>query len=385
MGGNSPRLRVGVAFASILLLCACEQQNKYQPPPPAEVTVAKPDQRKVTLYMELTGSTAPLNRVDLVARVQGFLDKVAYKDGAAVKKGDLLFQIDPEDYKISLQIAQATQQQQEALLIQADADLKRKQDLVKTSAVSIAQVDDSRAKRDSTIAALDQAKGQVEQAKRNLAYTTITAPFDGTMSARLVDPGAMVGAGSPTKLATIVQLDPLYVKFNIDEQQVLTVRERMREMGVTLKDLGPIPVDIGLQTETGYPHTGTLDYVAPEIDTSTGTLAGRAIIDNKDALLEPGLFVRVRIPKQLNVDLLLVPDVALGNNQQGRYLLVVDAKNVVEQRQVEVGELVDGALRIIKSGLKPDERVIVGGAMRALPGNTVVPVTASAAADKSAK
>ena len=385
MGGNSTRLRVGVAFASLLLLGACEQQNKYQPPPPAEVTVAKPDQRKVTLYMELTGSTAPLNRVDLVARVQGFLDKVAYKDGAAVKKGDLLFQIDPEDYKISLQIAQATQQQQEALLIQADADLKRKQDLVKTSAVSVAQVDDSRAKRDSTIAALDQAKGQVEQAKRNLAYTTITAPFDGTMSARLVDPGAMVGAGSPTKLATIVQLDPLYVKFNIDEQQVLTVRERMREMGVTLKDLGPVPVDIGLQTETGYPHTGTLDYVAPEIDTSTGTLAGRAIIDNKDALLEPGLFVRVRIPKQLNVDSLLVPDIALGNNQQGRYLLVVDAKNVVEQRQVEVGELVDGSLRIIKSGLKPDERVIVGGAMRALPGNTVVPVTASAAADKSAK
>jgi multidrug efflux system membrane fusion protein len=385
MGGNSTRLRVGVAFASILLLGACEQQNKYQPPPPAEVTVAKPEQRKVTLYMELTGSTAPLNRVDLVARVQGFLDKVAYKDGAAVKKGDLLFQIDPVDYNIALQIAEATQQQQEALLIQAENDLKRKQDLVKTSAVSVAQVDDSRAKRDSTLAALDQAKGQVEQAKRNLAYTTITAPFDGTMSARLVDPGAMVGAGSPTKLATIVQLDPLYVKFNIDEQQVLTVRERMREMGVTLKDLGPIPVDIGLQTERGYPHTGTLDYVAPEIDTSTGTLAGRAIIDNKDALLEPGLFVRVRIPKQLNVDSLLVPDIALGNNQQGRYLLVVDAKNVVEQRQVEVGELVDGALRIIKSGLKPDERVIVGGAMRALPGNPVVPVTASAAADKSAK
>jgi membrane fusion protein, multidrug efflux system len=385
MGGNSTRLRVGVAFAPILLLCACEQQNKYQPPPPAEVTVAKPEQRKVTLYMELTGSTAPLNRVDLVARVQGFLDKVAYKDGAAVKKGDLLFQIDPVDYKIALQIAEATQQQQEALLIQAENDLKRKQDLVKTSAVSVAQVDESRAKRDSTLAALEQAKGQVEQAKRNLAYTTITAPFDGTMSARLVDPGAMVGAGSPTKLATIVQLDPLYVKFNIDEQQVLTVRQRMREMGVTLKDLGPVPADIGLQTETGYPHTGTLDYVAPEIDTSTGTLAGRAIIDNKDALLEPGLFVRVRIPKQLNVDSLLVADVALGNNQQGRYLLVVDAKNVVEQRQVEVGELVDGALRIIKSGLKPDERVIVGGVMRALPGNTVVPVTASAVADKSAK
>src|SRR3977135_1689270 len=161
MGGNSTRLRIGVAFTSILLLGACEQQNKYQPPPPAEVTVAKPEQRKVTLYMEVTGSTAPFNRVDLVARVQGFLDKIGYKDGAAVKKGDLLFQIDQQDYKIALQIAESTVQQQEALLLQAENDLKRKQELVKTSAVSVANVDDSRAKRDSTRAALDQAKGQV--------------------------------------------------------------------------------------------------------------------------------------------------------------------------------------------------------------------------------
>ena len=176
MGGNSTRLRVGVAFASILLLCACEQQNKYQPPPPAEVTVAKPDQRKVTLYMELTGSTAPLNRVDLVARVQGFLDKVGYKDGAAVKKGDLLFQIDPEDYKIALQIAQATSA---AAGSAADSGRRRPQAQAR-SRQDLRGVDRAsrriRAKRDSTIAALDQAKGQVEQAKRNLAYTTITRP-----------------------------------------------------------------------------------------------------------------------------------------------------------------------------------------------------------------
>jgi RND family efflux transporter MFP subunit len=362
------------------LLTACGDRNTYQPPPPAEVSVAKPEQRKVTLYMELTGTTAPVNRVDLVARVQGFLEKVGYKDGSTVKKGDLLFQIDKQDYEIALQIAEATQQQQEALLLQAEADLKRKQDLVKTSAVSVAQVDDSRAKRDSTLAALAQAKGQVEQAKRNLEYTTIVAPFDGTVSARLVDPGAMVGADGPTKLATIVQLDPIYVKFNIDEQQVLSIKERMRIAGVTLKDLGPIKVDIGLQTEQGYPHSGTLDYVAPEIDSSTGTLAGRAVLDNKDAALQPGLFVRVRIPKQLDVESLLVPDIALGNNQQGRYLLVVGDKNVVEQRQVQTGDLVDGGLRIIDSGLEPGERVIVGGLMRALPGNTVVPVTTSAAA-----
>jgi RND family efflux transporter MFP subunit len=356
-----------------LALAACGQQNTYQRPPPAEVTFVTPTKRNVTLYMEVTGTTAPFNKVDLVARVQGFLQKVGYEDGANVKKGDLLFQIDPEDYKIQIQIAEATQAQQEALLVQAEADLKRKQDLVKTAAVSVAQVDESRAKRDSTAAALLQAKGQVEQAKRNLDYTTIVAPFDGTVSARLVDPGAMVGAGEPTKLATIVQLDPIYVNFNIDEQQVLSVRERLREAGVTLKELGPIPVDVGLQTETGYPHSGTLNYVAPQIDSSTGTLAGRAILQNKNATLLPGLFVRVRIPKQLDVPSILVPDVALGNNQLGRYVLIVGEGDVVEQRQVQIGELIDGSHRIILEGLNGDERVIVGGLMRALPGNTVVP------------
>jgi len=384
MGTIGIRLRVGVAAAVILALAGCGERNTYQPPPPAEVTVSKPEQRKVTLYMELTGLTAPVNKVELVARVQGFLETVGYKDGAAVKKGDVLFQIDKKDYEISLQIAEATQKQQEALLLQANADLERKQSLVKSSAVSVAQLDESRAKRDSTEAALLQAKGQVEQAKRNLAYTTITAPFDGVVSARLVDPGAMVGAGSPTTLATIVQVNPIYVDFNVDEQQVLTIREHMREAGVTLKDLGPIPVDVGLQIEHGYPHTGTLDYVAPEIDSSTGTLAARAVLDNKDAALQPGLFVRVRIPKQDEVESLLVPDVALGNNQEGRYLLIVNNKNVVEQRQVETGEQVDGSLRIINSGLKPDERVVVGGVMRALPGNTVAPVTATAAAPEKA-
>ncbi len=367
-----------------MALAGCGERNKYQPPPPAEVTVSEPEQRKVTLYMEVTGSTAPFNRVDLVARVQGFLDKIGYKDGAAVKKGDMLFQIDKQDYEIALQIAEAAVVQQEALLLQANADLKRKQDLVKTAAVSVASLDESRAKRDSTQASLDQAKGQVEQAKRNLEYTTILAPFDGAVTARLVDVGAFVGSGSPTKLATIVQVDPIYVKFNVDEQQVLTIREKLRNHGATLKDIGPVPIDVGLQTEQGYPHSGTLDYVAPEIDSSTGTLAGRAVLDNKDRALSPGLFVRVRIPKQIDVESLLVPDVALGNNQEGRYLLIVNDKNVVEQRPVEVGEQVDGSQRIIKSGLKPGERVIVGGLMRALPGNTVVPVKAAAAVEKPA-
>ena len=380
MNATASKKHVALALASLLAIAGCEDANTYRPPPPAEVTVAKPEAQKVTLYMQLTGQSTPVNQVDLVARVQGFLDKVGYKDGAAVKKGDLLFQIDKRDYEIALQIAEAAVVQQEALLLQANADLKRKADLVKTAAVSVASLDESRAKRDSTQAALAQAKGQVEQAKRNLEYTTILAPFDGLVSKRLVDPGAMVGAGSPTKLATIVQVDPIYVDFNVDEQQVLTIREQLRDHNVTLKDLGPIPVGVGLQTEEGYPHTGTLNYVAPQIDASTGTLAGRAILDNKDGFLSPGMFVRVRIPKQKDVSSLLVPDIALGNNQQGRYLLVVNADNIVEQRQVAVGEEVDRGLRVITGGLKPDERVVVGGLMRALPGNKVVPLPAAEAA-----
>ncbi|WP_246274739.1 efflux RND transporter periplasmic adaptor subunit [Hyphomicrobium sulfonivorans] len=380
------KIRTGgwLAVAMLGLAAAgCSDSNTYQPPPPAEVTVAQPEKRNVTLYMEFTGNTVAYNRVDLVARVQGFLEKVGYKDGDQVKKGDLLFQIDKTDYEIALQIAQATVAQQDALLLQAEADLKRKRDLVKTSAVSVAQVDDSLAKRDSTAAALAQAKGQLEQAKTNLAYTTIVAPFDGAVTARFVDPGAMVGAGEPTKLATIVQQKPIYINFNIDEQQVLNVREQLREAGVTLEELGPIPVGIGVQTETGYPHTGTLNYVAPEVDASTGTLAARAIFKNDGIILTPGMFVRVRIPKQKDVPSLLIPDVALGNSQEGRYVLVVNDKNVVEQRLVETGDTIDGGLRIITGGLKPDDRVIVGGLMRALPGNTVVPVSRTAGADGS--
>ena len=380
MNGLGRRFRLGLSMAAVLALAACGESNTYQPPPPAEVTVAKPEQREVTLYLEVTGVTTPVNKVELVARVQGFLESVGYKDGDVVKKGDVLFQIDKKDYEIAVQIAEAAIEQQEALLLQAEADLNRKSELVKNKTVSVAQLDDSRATRDSTQAALEQAKGEYEQAKRNLEYTTIKAPFDGAVSARLVDPGAFVGSGSPTELAEIVQLDPIYASFNLDEQQVLTIRERMRANNVTLKDIGPVPISIGLQTEKGYPHTGTLNYVAPEIDSGTGTLAVRAIFDNKEHVLKPGLFVRVRIPRRKGVASLLVPEAALGNNQQGRYVLVVNDENVVEQRQVEVGEQVDGGLVIVNSGLKPDENVIVGGLMRALPGNTVVPVSKTATA-----
>ncbi|WP_244532388.1 efflux RND transporter periplasmic adaptor subunit [Methylocapsa palsarum] len=366
------------ALPMLVMLAACGDRNTYQPPPPPDVTIVTPEQRSVTLFIELTGATAAVNKVDLVARVQGFIEKVGYNDGARVAKGDLLFQIQPYDYKIALDIARAAQDQQAALLVQADADLKRKQELVARQASSVASLDEAKAKRDSTFAALAQAKGQVAQASRNLDYTTIAAPFDGAVSARLADPGAFVGANGPTKLATIVQTDPIYVYFNIDEQQVLKIRQRLKSMGLSLKDLGPIPVGIGLQTEDGYPHEGAINYVAPQIDSSTGTLTVRAVLDNKNTRLLPGLFVRVRVPVERNAEALLAPEVALSTGQQGRYLLVLNDKNIVEQRVVVVGEQVDPGLRIIESGLRAGERIVVGGLELAVPGNKVHPVQGGA-------
>jgi len=375
-----------------LLLGACEDRNKYQPPPAPEVGVAKPQQRPVTLYLELTGNTSAFNKVELVARVQGFLAKVGYKDGDRVAAGTTLFEIERAPYETSLQIAEASREQQAALLVQAEADLSRQLALQQRQVASEARLDESRSKRDATVAALEQAKGQVQQAKINLGYTEIKAPFAGVVTARLVDPGSLVGASGPTKLATIVQVDPIYVNFNVNEQQVLQIRDQLRSQGLTLKDLGPIPVEVGLQTETGFPHKGVINYIAPDLDQSTGTLAVRALLANQDRVLLPGLFVRVRVPVQSAVESLLVPDRALGNNQLGRYVLVVNDKNIVDQRQVETGDAVDGGLRIIKSGLAPQDRIVVTGTQRAIPGTAVkpvdAPVTASAvtpAADAARK
>jgi RND family efflux transporter MFP subunit len=375
---------LAIVCLSSIMLASCDDPNKYQPPPAAEVGVLKPQQRRVTLYLELTGNTSAFNKVDLVARVQGFLEKVGYKDGDRVAAGTTLFQIERAPYVTSLQIAEATQKQQEALLVQYEADLNRQTTLMQKQAASEARLDESRSKRDSTLAALDQAKGQVQQAKINLGYTEIKAPFAGIVSAKLVDPGALVGAGGPTKLATIVQIDPIYVNFSVNEQQVLQIREQLRSQGLTIKDLGPIPVEVGLQTETGFPHAGHIDYIAPDLDQGTGTLAVRGLLDNKETALLPGLFVRVRVPVQREVESLLVPDRALGNGQQGRYLLLVNDKNIVEQRPVETGDAIEGGLRIIKGGLKPEDRVVVSGIQRAVPGSVVKPVDAPLASSAAA-
>lgn len=366
-----------VVVLAALALSACGESNKYQAPPPPEVTVSKPVQRKVTLYADFTGTTAASKKVDLVARVQGFIEQIGYTDGQPVKKDQTLFVIERLPYQTSLQIAEAAQAQAQAQLTTTEADFGRQTTLSKDQFAAQAKLDSSRAARDSAAAALEQSKGQVQQTKINLGYTEIKAPFDGVVSAHLAEQGALVGPSGPqgpTKLATIFQIAPIYVSFTVNEQQVLQIRQQLRNEGKTIKDLGPIPVEIGLQTETDFPHKGNIDYLAPELDASTGTMTVRAVLDNKDAALTPGLFVKVRVPSSTDLDAMLVPDSALGNSQSGRYLLVIGEKNIVEQRSVEVGNLVDGRMRLIKSGLKPDDLVVVGGLQRAVPGNAVKPV-----------
>jgi RND family efflux transporter MFP subunit len=363
--------RAVFAVAAFVTLSACEQ-NSFVPPPPPKVEVASPVQRPITRYLEATGNTAPIKNVDLVARVQGFLQSINYQDGTFVKEGATLFTIEPETYKLKLEQAQSAEAGLQASMKQAEADFKRQSDLVQKQAVSQATLDTSTAARENAQANLQQAQVNTRIAAVNFGYTNVVAPFDGIVSAHLVSIGELVGVASPTQLATIVALDPIYVNFNVNEQDVLRIREEARRRGMTPSDLRQLPVEIGLQTETGYPHKGKLDYISPTINQSTGTLAVRGVLPNPDRILLPGFYVRVRVPFDEEAKALLVPDVALGSDQSGRYVLVVNGENVVEQRKVQTGPI-DGELRVIDSGLKPDDRVITAGLLRAIPGQKVDP------------
>ena len=363
--------RIGFALSAMVALSACEQ-NSFVPPPPPKVEVGTPVQRAITRYLEATGNTAPIKSVDLVARVQGVLQAISYKDGSFVKEGTPLFAIEPDTYKLKLEQAQAAEAGAQASVRQAEADYKRQVDLVARQAVSQATLDTSTSSRDNAQANLQQAQANTKIAQVNFGYTSVVAPFDGVVSAHLVSVGELVGAASPTQLATIVQLDPIYVNFNVNEQDVLRIRAEARRRGIATSDLQQFPIEVGLQTESGYPHKGKLDYVAPTVNLSTGTLPVRGVLPNADRVLLPGYYVRVRVPFDQQQNALLVPDVALGSDQGGRYVLVVNGENVVEQRKVQTGPI-DGELRVIESGLKADDRVVIAGLLRAIPGQKVDP------------
>jgi membrane fusion protein, multidrug efflux system len=237
-------------------------RNAYVPPPPPKVVVALPVQKPVTLYLDLTGNTAPFRTVQLVARVQGYLETIDYKDGTAVTKGTQLFDIERDVYQAQLDLAKAQLAHDQAVVKEAQVDLARYQQLAKTNAIPQQQAQDQQytVEQDEATVKLDQAN--VETATINLGFTRVLAPFDGVVTNHLVDLGALVGVSGPTTLATIIQGDPLYAYFNASEPQVLAIRRNRAQRGESLRptDLADIPVEIGLQDEEGYPHKGHLDY-----------------------------------------------------------------------------------------------------------------------------
>jgi RND family efflux transporter MFP subunit len=355
-----------------VLLWGCGEDNTNVPPPPPAVSVSQPLRQTVTDYIEVTGNTQASTSVNLVARVEGYLQSVNFADGTFVKKGDLLFVIEPEPYEAQVELQEATVAQQQATLTQASEEYARQQRLIKQNATSQSELENWQAQQGTAQAAVDEANANLEIAKINLRYTRIVAPFDGRVGRHLVDPGNLVGAGSPTQLATIEQLAPIYVYFNLDETAILRVRADMRAAGRTVANMGPVTLGVGLPNETGYPHAASLDFVDSDIDQSTGTLQVRGSIPNQDYVFLPGMFVRVRVPVGTIADALLVPDRALGIDQRGHYLLLVGANDEIEQRPVQIGALV-GDLRVITQGLAAEDRVVVEGIQRALPGNKVAP------------
>src|SRR6516162_10609689 len=307
-------------------------QVSQQPSPP--VPVVRPKSQNVTSYVEVTGNAASVNDVKLLARVEGYLEKIHYEDGQFVKKGDLLFTIQQDQYKDQLQQAQAQVQAQQAALLYAKTELVRYSKLVKQDAATQTEVDHWNFEKASAEAQLLSAQAQVALAKLNVGYTEVRAPFDGIVGKHLIDPGNVVGGGGQqTALAEITQLDPIYVVANLSEQQVLQIRQNLGQHRLTFADLRKVPVDVALSDQTGFPLQGTLEYVAPALDPATGTLLVRGILANPDRALLPGFFVKMRLPMaKVDRNALLVPDRSLQEDQGGRYLLVVNKDDVVEQR-----------------------------------------------------
>lgn len=334
--------------------------------------VAAPLQQNVTEYLYVTGTVQAEKSVNMVARVEGTLESIGYKDGAKVKKGQTLFQIDPAQYKAAVKQAQGSVDQSKAKLLNTQLEYQRQSKLGQKSYASQAVVDTARANMDMAQGELEAAQGNLTQSKLNLGYTTVTAPFDGVATAHEADVGALVGQGSPTTLATLVSLDPIWINFTISQNAVQRIRQRLKREGKSVRSLGPIPVQAQIPGGNSYPFHGTVDYIAPQIDASTGTLAVRGVFNNGDGGLLPGMFVRVRVPTHTLDKALLVPAAAIGTSQQGRYVFTVDDKNIAHETAVEVARG-PGDYEVITKGLKPTDKVVVGGLERVVAESKIVP------------
>jgi RND family efflux transporter MFP subunit len=385
-----PRTAAAISLGLALAACGQGQQASNGPPPPT-VTVAKPVVRAVTDLDEYVGRFVAIDSVEVRARVSGYLDKVHFRDGQMVKQGELLFTIDKRPFENTVAQARANLAQARANLAFAESDLERGRQLVRDRTIS-EQVFQQRTQAfGSAQASVAANEAAVKQAELDLEFTELRAPVNGRIGDRRVSPGNLVTggtAGNTTLLATIVSINPIRLEFTMDEASYLRY-ERFSQSGkeVTGRE-GGVMVTLKLIDDKEYARRGYMDFVDNAIDKSSGTIRGRAVFDNPDGVLTPGMFGRVRVPGSPTYNALLLPDAAIGTEQIKKFVLVVDAENKAVTRYVTLGQLTDDGLRVIKDGLDAGDRVIVNGLMRVRPGQKVTPKeegTAPSAAAASAQ
>jgi membrane fusion protein (multidrug efflux system) len=357
----------------VLTASACAKEAPPAAPPPPEVLVTEPIQRDVPVYMELVGQAIGFQDVEIRARVEGFLETVGFTEGSLVRKGQLLYRIDPKPLQAILANAKANMATAQARLEKATNDVKRLTPLAAKQAVSQQELDNATAQRDAAVAQVDANKAAVEKAEFDLGYTTIYAPLDGLIGTTKVKAGNLVGRGESTLLVTISQIDPILFRAGIAEAEYLKVARRVQEQqaqGVVQKE--KTPIQLILADGTVHPHEGRLDAVERNVDTTTGTIALQIKFPNPERLVRPGQFGRVRFVIDQKKNALLVPQRAVQELQNLYSLAVVGPDGKVSFRNVKVGPR-EESLWVIEEGLKPGERVIVEGLQRVREGMTVAP------------
>src|ERR1700719_297145 len=370
------RFLLATTFVALLVtvIPGCKGVVAKQAPPPASVTVSIPVQRDVVRWDQYSGYLSSPKTVTVSARVSGLIEQSPFEEGAIVHAGDLLFKIDPRPFQADLDNKKAAVAQARATAIKTRADFGRSTELIKQQVIAPSDFDTTKASYGEAAASLDAAEAALETSRLNLEWTEVRAPITGRVSRMNVTVGNLVngGSGQPTALTTIVSIDPLYAYINVPESAALLYQE------LALKDKkgnvagANIACSLQLENETNFPHPGVIDFVDNQVDVNTGTQQIRCVIGNPTTILTPGLFALTRIPASGRYNALLIPDAAVNTDQDERYLLIVGANNVVQQRPVKLGDLF-GTLRAITEGLKPGEKVVVNGMQFAQAGAKVVP------------
>lgn len=373
-----PRAALGAAFSFsltslALLLSGCGSSQPPAPPPPA-VTVANPVKQEVIDRDEYVGRFVAIESVEIRARVSGYLDKIHFTDGQIVKAGDLLFTIDPRPFQAALAQARADFARAKSQSDLANADLARAETLIQQKTIAEALYDQRLSAKRAADAALQAAEAAVKTAELNLEFTELRSPVSGRIGDRRVSPGNLVSGGTTggtTLLATIVSIDPIRFEFTFDEASYLRYQRIAAAAGTSAYN-NKIAVELRLLDEKEFKHQGQVDFLDNAIDSTSGTIRGRAQFANTNSLFTPGMFARIRVPGSPKYETLLVPDSAIGTEQVRKFVFTVDPDGTVKQKYVEIGVL-HGPLRVIRSGLEQSDLVIVNGLMRARAGTKVTP------------